>query len=194
MKNLKERHIVDEMNKYNFTPASGDETLVFGASRPGYPERTTISDSMVNDWMDFMEANGIKAVCCLLADEQLDLYRSHLITSCRKRFGSENVCSAPIPDYTLADETLLVTKILPFIAASAGRGERVVVHCSAGSGRTGHVLAGWLVYGRGLTNQEALVAVCSSGGQRNPCEASDKSALNALLDACRRASPFRSLV
>ena len=181
-----ERLIVDEMNKYNFTPASRDETLIFGASRPGYPETSAISDSVVNEWMNFMESNGIKAVCCLLAEEQLGFYQSNLLTSYRKRFGSENVNSAPIPDYTLADETLLVTMILPFLAASAGRSEKVVVHCSAGSGRTGHVLAAWLVYGRGLTNQEALVAVCSSGGQRNPSEAPGKSTLNALLDACRR--------
>ena len=175
------------MNTLNFTPADRDELIVFGASRPGYPTRTLIADCVVNEWMDFMEEHGIKAVCCLLDQEQLDYYQNALLTSYRKRFGSEKVCSAPIPDYTFADETLLVTKILPFLATSVGQGEKVVVHCSAGMGRTGHVLAAWLVYGRGLSNQAALEAVRSSGAQRKPCEVADKKTLDSLLDACRRA-------
>jgi protein-tyrosine phosphatase len=173
------------MNTLNFTLAARDEVMVFGASRPGYPARTIILDYVVNGWMDFMEAHGIKAVCCLLDQEQLEFYQNALLTSYRKRFGSEKVCSAPIKDYTLADETILITKILPFLSASVERGEKVVVHCSAGMGRTGHVLAAWLVYSRGLSNQEALEAVCSSGARRNPCEASGKNTLDSLLDACR---------
>jgi len=57
------------MNTFNFTPASRDELMVFGASRPGSPARTLIADSVVNEWMDFTEAHGIKAVCYLLVQE-----------------------------------------------------------------------------------------------------------------------------
>jgi protein-tyrosine phosphatase len=43
------------------------------------------------------------------------------------------------------------------------------VHCSGGSGRTGHILAAWLVHHRGLSVDDALDAVISTG--RNPWEA-----------------------
>jgi len=37
-------------------------------------------------------------------------------------------------------------KILPFLTQTEKLGEKVAVHCSGGSGRTGHVLPhGWLV-------------------------------------------------
>ena len=67
----------------------------------------------------------------------------------------------------------------------------MVVHCSGGIGRTGHVLATWLVYGRLMTNDGAIDTVISQG--RNPYEAegrgdTGKAKLNSLLDACRVAS------
>jgi len=181
------------MTMYNFAPASPDETGVFGAGRPGYIAGANIPDSEVNAWLDFMEAHEIKAVCCLLDKRQLDFYQNNLLEFYRNRFGAENVCSAPIPDFDLADQELLLGTILPFLGTVTGRGDRVVVHCSAGMGRTGHVLAAWLVYGRGMSNQEALEAVCTSGGRRNPCEASDKKTLEVLLDDCKKAGAENGL-
>jgi Dual specificity phosphatase, catalytic domain len=63
----------------------------------------------------------------------------------------------------------LTQQILPFLADANQKGEKVVVHCYGGSGRTGHVLAAWLVYARGLSNQAAVEAVKQTG--RNPYEA-----------------------
>jgi protein-tyrosine phosphatase len=45
----------------------------------------------------------------------------------------------------------------------------VVVHCSTGPGRTGHVLVGWLVAGRGYGVESAIETVEGTG--RNPLEA-----------------------
>lgn len=173
------------MNPFNFYPAASDEKMVFGASRPGYPSTMNIANTVVSEWMDFMESQDIKAVCCLLGQDQLCFYQNSLLTTYEKRFGKGKICSAPITDYTFADEKLLATKILPFISASIERGEKVVVHCSAGIGRTGQVLAAWLVNGRGLTNQEAVEAVGASGAQRNLYKASGQNTLESLLDACR---------
>jgi protein-tyrosine phosphatase len=84
--------------------------------------------------------------------------------------------------FKLADATALIDVILPFLAATDQHQERVVVHCSGGVGRTGHVLAAWLVSFRGMSNEQAIQAVRQTG--RNPRESGDPR-LDALLDRCR---------
>ena len=88
-------------------------------------------------------------------------------------------------DFTLVDLPTLSEVILPFLAETERQRQRAVVHCSAGIGRTGHVLAAWLVAARGMTNGQAIAAVRATG--RNPQEARDPR-LGALLDACRATS------
>lgn len=70
-----------------------------------------------------------------------------------------------------------------------------MVHCYGGIGRTGHVLAAWLVAQRGFSNKTAIETVRETG--RNPYEAvlyatakgqnpkKVMAELNALLDYCR---------
>jgi len=182
------------MNRFSFSPASNKEEFVYGAQRPGYPSRSSIPDSEVGQWVAFMRQQGIARVCCLLED-QLSFYQSDLLASYRDSFGEEAVCGAPITDFTLAEEELLTDTILPFLDDSVCREEKVVVHCSAGSGRTGHVLAAWLVYGRQMANDEAIAAVIGMG--RNPHEAAGSgpagvASLDSLLDACRDAATRKS--
>ena len=176
---------------YKFAPASEDETIVYGSAKPGY------SDEKVLQWVEFMRSQNIKRICCLLAQSQLNQY-SNLIELYQKEFGLKQVCWAPIEDFNLADKQLLIEKILPFLAEGDCQSEKVVVHCSAGIGRTGQVLAAWLVYGRGFSNQEAIstvmrmkrnpyefiVATAMKG--KNPWQA--VSQLNLLLDDCRNFS------
>jgi len=183
------------MSQFNFSAASNDETYVFGAQRPGHSSSPPVSDAEVGLWVEFMQKQGIKRVCCLLED-QLSLYESDLLASYSHSFGEEAICWAPIRDFALVDDELLTATILPFLASSVREEEPVVVHCSAGYGRTGHVLAAWLVYGRGMTNELAIKAVMSKA--RNPYEAKGtgaggKTKLNALLDACRVASTRHNL-
>ena len=147
---------------YKFATASADELTVFGSTRPGY------ADEQVSQWIDFMLDRDIRRVCCLLTKKQLDRY-DDLLGSYQQAFGKEHVCWAPIEDFSLATPEMLVDRILPFLAIADRQQEKVVVHCSGGIGRTGHILAAWLVAGRGFSRESAILAVRQTG--RNPYEA-----------------------
>jgi protein-tyrosine phosphatase len=162
---------------YKFAAAGENEAVVFGASRPGY------SNQKVRDWIEFMTCQGIKRVCCLLPDQQLAHYWD-LLGTYQQEFGIERVCWAPIEDFHLSSLETLTKKILPFLAEADKQGEKVVVHCSGGIGRTGHVLAAWLVSGRGLSNKAAIAAVKRTG--KNPYEA-------AIAGVIRGKNPFKAI-
>lgn len=174
---------------YKFAPASEHEPIVFGSARPGY------SNEQVNEWIEFMQNQDIQRVCCLLPESQLRRY-SNLLDVYRQTFGLDQVCWTPIEDFHFATPEILIHQILPFLALANQHQEKVVVHCSGGIGRTGHVLAAWLVDGRGLSNQAAIAAVKQTG--KNPYEAviaapfkgrnpwKVAAELNTLLDECNR--------
>jgi protein-tyrosine phosphatase len=103
------------------------------------------------------------------SQSQLAFYEKDLIDSYFKAFGAENVCHVEVPDLHLVNASDLETTILPFLHESEERGLPVVVHCSGGSGRTGHVLAAWLARGRHLPAEQALDAVRAT--TRDPLEA-----------------------
>jgi protein-tyrosine phosphatase len=156
----------------NFGPAARGENTVYGNSRPGYNQESNIQETAIADWIADMQRQGIQRVCCLLDDEQLGYYETDLLAAYRQAFGADNVCHAPIPDYHLADPETLTEVILPFLRESEQKGQKVVVHCSGGMGRTGHVLAAWLVHRHGLDVEEAVAAVRSAPeASRNPREA-----------------------
>jgi protein-tyrosine phosphatase len=147
---------------YKFASASKNELIVFGSARPGY------TDEQVNQWIEFMQNQGIQRVCCLLPETQLNRY-SNLLNTYRQVLGLDHVCWAPIEDFNFAAPKTLVHQILPFLAISNQQNEKVVVHCSGGIGRTGHILAAWLVAGRGFSSTSAIFTVKQTG--RNPYEA-----------------------
>ena len=121
---------------------------------------------------------------------------TNLLDTYRRVFGPDRVCWTPIEDFQLADANTLIHQVLPFLSTANEKQEKVVVHCSAGIGRTGHILAAWLVAGRGLSNQAAIAAVQATGRQpdeavvaapfkgRNPLQVA--SELDLLLEAGRQ--------
>jgi protein-tyrosine phosphatase len=160
---------------YKFAAASETEAIVFGAARPPY------NDNKVVQWIEFMHNRNIQHICCLLSLTQLNQY-SNLLEVYRQHFGPSQVYWAPIEDFQLVDYETLTQKILPFLSMANQQNEKVVVHCSGGVGRTGQVLAAWLVYERGFSPQEAIAAVKQTA--RNPHEA-------AIFAFLKGQNPFK---
>ncbi len=167
----------DALTMYKFAAASENELIVFGSARPGY------SNKQVNEWIEFMQNQEIKRVCCLLPESQLDRY-ANLLDIYRQTFGIDQVCWAPIEDFYYADPDLLMHQVLPFLATANQKNERVVVHCSGGIGRTRHVLAAWLVAGRGFSHRAATLAV--SAKQRAAVQQPGRNPYEAII-----AAPFK---
>jgi protein-tyrosine phosphatase len=174
------------MDDHRFAPAAPDEGIVHGAAAPGYALASGDGDPVAT-WIEAMHARGIERVCCLLTDRQLQRY-DDLLDRYRAAFGDGAVCHVPIEDHTLAHPETVTDRILPFFAAADAASEPVVTHCLAGIGRTGHVLAAWLVGGRGVDPGEAVRVVSESG--RDPREAvaagnATEADLDALLATAR---------
>lgn len=159
----------DQVDAHRFAPAAPDEEYVYGACCPGW-HSTADRGAAIDEWIDFMQARGIERVLCLLSGTQLEQTEASTGSYVRA-FGGENVEHVPIADHHLADPVTLAEDVLPFLDESVAVEQPVVVHCLAGIGRTGHVLAAWLVHGRDYDPVDAIATVSEMG--RSPGEAVD---------------------
>ncbi len=158
------------MAEFGFRPPAKDEKLVFGAQRPGYPGKF-VQKQVADDWITYMKAQGVCRVVCLLPDDELKCYPTlsgGLLGLYGDAFGKDNVLWAPTADRQLPTGED-VRHILYFLHGATLKGEKSVVHCSSGVGRTGLVLAAWLVYHHNLTERKAIRTVEEQN--RNPREA-----------------------
>jgi hypothetical protein len=169
---------------YRFSSAAPEEQYVYGACSPGWHSAAD-QETCLDEWIRFMNSEGIERVCCLQAGCHLDSERAN-VSAYREAFGRNRVLHTPVPDQHLIDIDTLDDEILPFLAESAAAGEPVVVHSLAGVTRPGQVLAAWLVHGRGYESTEAVDTVIEMG--RDPTAAVDagnatRSELFELLGA-----------
>jgi protein-tyrosine phosphatase len=168
--------------KFRFAPASDTENCIYGSERPGYGSKA-VSNKQVEEWLSFMDDQRIERVCCLLDEEQLGYYQEKpLLEIFGSKYGSANVLHASIPDFQLCSLELLVKKILPFLEDSKSQQKKTVVHCAGGKGRTGHVLAAWLVRSEGKTSEEAIATVTAFF--REPLEAVERG--NATFEDLKK--------
>lgn len=157
---------------------------MFGAEGPSY------DPASVKEWISHMKTHGIKRVCCLLSEEELEWYQVNLLNAYRSEFGEDNISSAPVKDLHLINRALL-KNVLGFLKESNEKKKPVVVHCRGGLGRTGHVLSAWLVFHDGFSVAEALSTVENRG--RIPRQAitlgnATQKQLCDLLRSCERVA------
>jgi protein-tyrosine phosphatase len=168
---------------FHFGPASQDERIVYGSAKPG------CSEEGVEEWVGFMKSRGVRRVCCLLDPSQLESYGFDLRCRYRKHFGKDNICMEPIPDYHLCDVAVLHGRILPFLRKSDESGQPVVVHCWGGNGRTGHILAAWLVAARGMDPMQAISTVEATGRKPREAVAHGNATQEELLQMLASCAP-----
>lgn len=171
---------------HRFAAAGPDARHVYGACAPGWHTAASHAEAM-DDWVAFMQDQGIERVCCLLPGAQLDQSGAN-VARYEAAFGADRVCHAPIPDHHLTSAAHLEDTILPFLAEAVAADEPVVVHCLSGLGRTGQVLAAWLVAYHHYEPAQAVNAVEDLG--RAPLEATNYGTATAtdllyLLEALR---------
>ena len=170
-------------SNFHFGPARSGERMAYGAQTP---EPSTTS---IREWADFMRTHGVTRVCCLLDAGQLAGFPVNLETEYRKLFGATHVLMEPIADHYLCSHQALSENILPFLRAADAGGERTVIHCWGGNGRTGHVLAAWLVAARGLSPMEAIEAVEATGRLPQEAVLAGNATLDELIDLLASCQP-----
>ncbi|VEP18819.1 Dual specificity protein phosphatase [Hyella patelloides LEGE 07179] len=176
---------------YKFAAAEHHESFIYGAAKPKYRQKA------VEQWIKFLQGQKIEKVCCLLQSECLNRYEVDLLKTYREKFGKKCVLWQSLQDFQIPQSQVLIESIIPFLISADEQRQKIVVHCSGGIGRTGIVLAAWLVSRRGFSNQDAIFAVKQN--KRNPDEAviaalfrcqnphRARRKLDCLLNDCRNA-------
>ena len=146
------------------------ENALAGCGRPGAAGHRARYDSPADEAavmatldadLDFLRDQGIGAV--------LTLTETPLVGEALQRAGLESL-HIPITDMA-APTPLQFERALSFIDEQRGLGRRVAVHCLMGQGRTGSILAAYLIRA-GATPEDALArlrAVCP-GAVENPTQ------------------------
>ena len=141
------------------------------------------------EWANFMRSQGVTRVCCLLDAGQLAGFPVDLEAAYKRLFGTTRVLMEPIVDHHLCSPQALRENILPFLRTADTGGERAVIHCWGGNGRTGHVLAAWLVSARGLSPMDAIEAVEATGRLPQEAVLAGNATLDELIELLASCAP-----
>jgi len=116
--------------------------------------------------VEWLSANGVRTVISLVEP-------SREVKEIMEELGIENMLF-PVEDFE-APPLEVLASIIEIIREREGRGEKVLVHCFAGCGRTGTVLACYLI-SKGMRPDDALSYLNS----KRPCSLESQAQYNAL--------------
>ncbi|KAF8065546.1 hypothetical protein HT031_003147 [Scenedesmus sp. PABB004] len=173
---------------FNLAPTAEDEQEVWGAARPGARQQRCYDDAVavnvtpaeVEEWVGAVKAVGVSRVVSMLSDSELATYEQPLPAALAAAFpqGYVNV-DAKAPG--------AAAEIMAALRAARAAGDRVLVHCWGGGGRTGLVQAAWLCAERGFSPEAAAEAVTAYGAARGCSRRVDVAALRDFVAAAGKA-------
>ncbi|WIA16469.1 hypothetical protein OEZ85_013153 [Tetradesmus obliquus] len=147
--------------EFNLGPTTAEESMVYGAARPGakqqrcYTPELRVTADEVAEWVDAIKAVGVTRVVSMLSDSELATYAEPLPAAMEAAFGAGKYINinAKAPEGP--------AEILKALQAATAAGDKVVVHCWGGGGRTGIAQAAYLMASKGMSAEEAAEAVAS---------------------------------
>lgn len=167
--------------KYNFGRASELDDIVYGAARPGavgqrcFDENgPKVTPQEVDEWVSYMKSHGIGRVVSLLSDSEVATYKEAPTPALARAFpGGAVLVNAKAPG--------AVDTLVGELQAAVEAGQKVVVHCWGGGGRTGVALAAWLVRHHKLTPEQAGPTIESYAKAQGASRRVDPQQLAAFL-------------
>jgi len=162
--------------RLNFAPASSRDSIVHGVERAGmrseFDRPGAIPAEAVSEWREFMEAQGVTRGISLMTEEEMSWFPEPGL------LASDVL---PVYDHVVTFEPGAAKEIMALLRKAEEAGEKVVVHCCGGQGRTGMVLAAWLVERYGLSPEEAVEEMLAHAAERNVRRGSEAEKVRAFL-------------
>eukprot|EP00501_MAST-03F_sp_TOSAG23-6_P001112 GSMAST32.ASY1.ANO1.1155.1 assembled CDS len=144
--------------RFNFGSASDRDSIVYGCCEPGFkhpevgtprtPRTAPTNLSSVETWASFMKSAKISRVIVLLTPEEYSFFETSLLSTYREHFSTV-IRVAPYTEGSLEG-------LLRAFSDAEEAGEKVVVHCATGQGRTADALALWLHHRYNLSVSDAV--------------------------------------
>eukprot|EP00283_Hemiselmis_rufescens_P002211 CAMPEP_0173419082 /NCGR_PEP_ID=MMETSP1357-20121228/1052_1 /TAXON_ID=77926 /ORGANISM="Hemiselmis rufescens, Strain PCC563" /LENGTH=176 /DNA_ID=CAMNT_0014381665 /DNA_START=173 /DNA_END=703 /DNA_ORIENTATION=+ len=146
----------------NFAAVSKRDDSVFGSHRPGFlPDAVNekpggVDDALVAEWCTFIKGKGVTRILSLLEDDEALWYNTPIATQLEAHGFSE--ASGTYVRSPLSSAEGAKTAVEAITKAKES-GDKIVLHCSGGIGRTGLISAVYLVKQYGLSPEDAVKEV-----------------------------------
>uniref|UniRef100_A0A6T6M269 Tyrosine specific protein phosphatases domain-containing protein n=1 Tax=Rhodosorus marinus TaxID=101924 RepID=A0A6T6M269_9RHOD len=136
---------------FNYGPISGRDEIVYTCERPGGNKKNDAPGATpqdeIDEWFTFMKDHDVKRVMCLLDDNELAFYTSSLFDMYKE---NGMICThVPMKSENARDN------VFKAMTDAENAGEKIVIHCTGGKGRSARAATSWLVTKYGLSASDA---------------------------------------